>query len=174
MKNQIEKTGDQSPNDPKLSDCEAGRDSCVVCGKADAEAGGVTSVAVRCSAWLGDVAVDDIDEEIAVIKHWKVMMSPFEYNFGPIFSQTPCQGTSRQEWEAETERHLEKLSRLRRWAISAGQLVRKAPSGLETTEESPSRQSQPALEKTAETDNSVATENSIQDSVSLGKRSYYE
>ena len=39
-----------TPNDPKLSDCEAGQDACVA---GSAGAGSMTSVAVRCSAWLG-------------------------------------------------------------------------------------------------------------------------
>jgi len=38
--------------DPKLSDGGAWRGSCVVGGKAAAEAGAVTHGAVRCSAWL--------------------------------------------------------------------------------------------------------------------------
>ena len=50
MKNQISKTGAQSPNDLKLSDCGAGQDAC----KAGLlGAGSMTSAAVRCSAWLG-------------------------------------------------------------------------------------------------------------------------
>ena len=46
-----------TPNDPKLSDRGARRGTCMVGGKAVAEAGAVTCGAVRCSAWLG-VAVD--------------------------------------------------------------------------------------------------------------------
>ena len=44
-----------SPNDLKLSDCGGRRGSCMVGGKAAAEAATVTPGAVRCSAWLGDV-----------------------------------------------------------------------------------------------------------------------
>ena len=43
----------QSPNDPKLSDRGVRRGTCMVGGKAAAEAGAVTHGAVRCSAWLG-------------------------------------------------------------------------------------------------------------------------
>src|SRR5712671_3939721 len=47
--------GVESPNDPKLSDLGVRRGTCMVGGKAAAEAGAVTHGAVRCSAWL-DVA----------------------------------------------------------------------------------------------------------------------
>ena len=50
----------QSPNDPKLSDRGVRRGTCMVGGKAAAEAGAVTHGAVRCSAWLG----------VAVILEW--------------------------------------------------------------------------------------------------------
>ena len=40
-------------NDPKLSDRGVRRGTCMVGGKAAAEAGAVTHGAVRCSAWLG-------------------------------------------------------------------------------------------------------------------------
>ena len=50
----------QSPNDPKLSDRGVRRGSCVVGGKAAAEAATVTHGAVRCSAWLGDVRFGEI------------------------------------------------------------------------------------------------------------------
>jgi hypothetical protein len=50
----IHGTRAQSPNDLKLSDREARRGTCMVGGKAAAEAGAVTCGAVRCSAWLGD------------------------------------------------------------------------------------------------------------------------
>ena len=46
-----------TPNDPKLSDRGVRRGTCMVGGKAAAEAGAVTHGAVRCSAWLG-VAAD--------------------------------------------------------------------------------------------------------------------
>ena len=42
-------------NDPKLSDRGVRRGTCMVGGKAAAEAGAVTHGAVRCSAWLGDI-----------------------------------------------------------------------------------------------------------------------
>ena len=42
-----------TPNDPKLSDGGVRRGTCMVGGKAAAEAGAVTHGAVRCSAWLG-------------------------------------------------------------------------------------------------------------------------
>ena len=42
-----------TPNDLKLSDCGGRRGSCMVGGKAAAEAATVTRGAVRCSAWLG-------------------------------------------------------------------------------------------------------------------------
>ena len=45
-----------TPNDPKLSDRGARRGTCMVGGKAAAEAGAVTCGAVRCSAWLGVAA----------------------------------------------------------------------------------------------------------------------
>ena len=45
----------KSPNDPKLSDGGGWRGPCMAGGKAAAEARAVTAVAVRCSAWLGDV-----------------------------------------------------------------------------------------------------------------------
>ncbi len=44
--------GARTPNDPKLSDCGVRRGTCMVGGKAAAEAGAVTPGAVRCSAWL--------------------------------------------------------------------------------------------------------------------------
>ena len=44
-----------TPNDPKLSDSGVRRGTCMVGGKAAAEAGAVTHGAVRCSAWLGDL-----------------------------------------------------------------------------------------------------------------------
>ena len=46
------KEREMTPNDPKLSDCEAGQDACMA---GLPGAGGMPSVAVRCSAWLGDV-----------------------------------------------------------------------------------------------------------------------
>src|SRR4051794_10167755 len=45
----------KKPNAPKLSDRGVRRGTCMVGGKAAAEAGAVTHGAVRCSAWLGDV-----------------------------------------------------------------------------------------------------------------------
>ena len=54
----------QTANDPKLSDRGVRRGTCMVGGKAAAEAGAVTHGAVRCSAWLG-VAV--ICEERCVV-----------------------------------------------------------------------------------------------------------
>ena len=42
------------PNDRKLSDRGVRRGTCMVGGKAAAEAGAVTHGAVRCSVWLGD------------------------------------------------------------------------------------------------------------------------
>ena len=45
--------GARTPNDPKLSDSGVRRGTCMVGGKAEAEAGAVTHGAVRCSAWLG-------------------------------------------------------------------------------------------------------------------------
>ncbi len=44
-----------TPNDLKLSDSGVRRGTCIVGGKAAAEAGAVTHGAVRCSAWLGAV-----------------------------------------------------------------------------------------------------------------------
>ena len=58
MNNQNQKTGAQSPNDLKLSDREAGQDACVA---GLPGAGSMTSAAVRCSAWLGDVSVASIN-----------------------------------------------------------------------------------------------------------------
>ena len=49
----IHSTGERKPNDPKLSDSGVRRGTCMVGGKAVAEAGAVTHGAVRCSAWLG-------------------------------------------------------------------------------------------------------------------------
>ena len=46
-----------TPNDPKLSDRGVRRGTCMVGGKAAAEAGAVTHGAVRCSAWLGVAGV---------------------------------------------------------------------------------------------------------------------
>jgi len=45
-----------TPNDPKLSDRGVRRGTCMVGGKAAAEAGAVTHGAVRCSAWLDPTA----------------------------------------------------------------------------------------------------------------------
>ena len=47
----------ETPNDPKLSDSGVRRGTCMVGGKAAAEAGAVTHGAVRCSAWLGVAGV---------------------------------------------------------------------------------------------------------------------
>ena len=47
-----------TPNDPKLSDRGVRRGTCMVGGKAAAEAGAVTHGAVRCSAWLGHSPCD--------------------------------------------------------------------------------------------------------------------
>ena len=49
----IHSTGEQTPNDPKLSDGGGWRAGCMVGGKAAVEAASVTAGAVRCSAWLG-------------------------------------------------------------------------------------------------------------------------
>ena len=49
----IRDTVRESPNDLKLSDGGVRRGTCMVGGKAAAEAGAVTHGAVRCSAWLG-------------------------------------------------------------------------------------------------------------------------
>ena len=46
-----------TPNDPMLSDGGVRRGTCMVGGKAAAEAGAVTHGAVRCSAWLGVAVV---------------------------------------------------------------------------------------------------------------------
>ena len=46
------------PNDPKLSDRGVRRGTCMVGGKAAAEADAVTHGAVRCSAWLGAWSVE--------------------------------------------------------------------------------------------------------------------
>ena len=48
----LQKTDAQSPNDPKLSDGGGRRDACAA---GSSGAGGVTTGAVRWSAWLGDV-----------------------------------------------------------------------------------------------------------------------
>jgi hypothetical protein len=48
------------PNDPKLSDRGVRRGTCMVGGKAAAEAGAVTHGAVRCSAWLGVAVICEI------------------------------------------------------------------------------------------------------------------
>ncbi len=47
---------EETPNDLKLSDSGVRRGTCMVGGKAVAEAGAVTHGAVRCSAWLGVAA----------------------------------------------------------------------------------------------------------------------
>ena len=47
------------PNDPKLRDSGVRRGSCMVGGKAAAEAATVTHGAVLCSAWLGDSFIWD-------------------------------------------------------------------------------------------------------------------
>ncbi len=51
-----------TPNDPKLSDGGGWRGPCMAGGKAAAEARAVTAVAVRCSAWLGDVGKLDVGD----------------------------------------------------------------------------------------------------------------
>ena len=51
----VQRSTRATANDPKLSDRGARRGTCMVGGKAAAEAGAVTCGAVRCSAWLGDV-----------------------------------------------------------------------------------------------------------------------
>ena len=53
----VEIARSESPNDPKLRDSGVRRGSCVVGGKAAAEAATVTHGAVLCSAWLGDVRI---------------------------------------------------------------------------------------------------------------------
>ena len=50
---ELSATRAKSPNDLKLSDGGVRRGTCMVGGKAAAEAGAVTHGAVRCSAWLG-------------------------------------------------------------------------------------------------------------------------
>ena len=45
--------GQESPNDPKLSDGRGWRDRCVAGERRRQEAAGVTAAPVRCSAWLG-------------------------------------------------------------------------------------------------------------------------
>ena len=54
-----------TPNDPKLSDRGVRRGTCMVGGKAVAEAGAVTHGAVRCSAWLGDsvITVETVEKK---------------------------------------------------------------------------------------------------------------
>ena len=54
------RTGEATPNDPKLSDGGGWRGPCMVGGKAAAEARAVTAGAVRCSAWLG-VRLDSVE-----------------------------------------------------------------------------------------------------------------
>ena len=49
-----------TPNDPKLSDRGVRRGTCMVGGKAAAEAAGVTAAPVRCSAWLGVAVISEI------------------------------------------------------------------------------------------------------------------
>ena len=53
QKHPLKSEREMTPNDLKLSDRGARRTTCVVCGKAEAEAGSVTCGTVRCSAWLG-------------------------------------------------------------------------------------------------------------------------
>jgi hypothetical protein len=55
FENDFHETGEETPNDPKLSDTPERRGTCVVGGKVAVEAGAVTRRRVRCSAWLGDV-----------------------------------------------------------------------------------------------------------------------
>ena len=62
MKNQKQDTG-ETPNDPKLSDRGVRRGTCMVGGKAAAEAGAVTHGAVRCSAWLGVAVIGNSARE---------------------------------------------------------------------------------------------------------------
>jgi len=50
---------DKAANDLKLSDSGVRRGTCMVGGKAAAEAGAVTHGAVRCSAWLGVAVIWD-------------------------------------------------------------------------------------------------------------------
>ena len=46
------------PNDPKLSDRGGWRGPCMVRERRRQEAGAVTAVAVRCSAWLGRLVLE--------------------------------------------------------------------------------------------------------------------
>ena len=65
----------ETPNDLKLSDSGVRRGTCMVGGKAAAEAGAVTHGAVRCSAWLGvaviwelsGVVIDKCEESLQLL-----------------------------------------------------------------------------------------------------------
>ena len=52
MEPRLDRRDEATSNDPKLSDRGVRRGTCMVGGKAAAEAGAVTHGAVRCSAWL--------------------------------------------------------------------------------------------------------------------------
>ena len=57
-------TNARTPNDLKLSDGGVRRGTCMVGGKAAAEAGAVTHGAVRCSAWLGRGSWESLRESV--------------------------------------------------------------------------------------------------------------
>ena len=63
FKNIGSREGEETPNDPKLSDSGVRRGTCAEGGKAAVEAGAVKHGAVRCSAWLGDVGAVMDDAE---------------------------------------------------------------------------------------------------------------
>ena len=84
-----------------------------------AGAGSMTSVAVRCSAWLGDVTVADIDEEIAALNRREKIESLFTgglHLFGPKQGQT----FSLEDRLAEITQARERLFRLRHLCVDAG------------------------------------------------------
>ena len=72
-KTAVHKKRGVTPNDPKLSDRGVRRGTCMVGGKAAAEAGAVTHGAVRCSAWLGDVGLG------AAIRNMRMILGALNY-----------------------------------------------------------------------------------------------
>ena len=71
----IKRMKEVPPIDPKLSDGGAGQDACTA---GSAGAGSMTSVAVRCSAWLGDVRWNEKD--MALLRALKLADEAKEYS----------------------------------------------------------------------------------------------
>ena len=123
MTTHTEKDNELGPNDLKLSECGAGQDACVA---GPPGAGSMTSVAVRCCAQLGDVTVDDIDQELEALSRKEKIESLFSWGM-PLFGPKQGQTFSLADRLAEIAQDRGRLLQLRQLAAYAGRLSRPAP-----------------------------------------------